>query len=1127
MTEQAEKSDEAHEKIRFRKEEIVDLAAMPSAEGIPFAAKNLPRGGRARRWSLRLALTAVALVLAFLAFLQLLGLSGFGAERLTDVARTELRAFFGEDIDARIGSARFSVHGPGTLTLDLHDVRIAKSGADDVAVGAETLRLRIDSWALLGGNLRVSGATVEDARILLGAMPGQTNASWMTGLVGPDGLLDPDKVLRFVFDAADNASRMFAKGAAPSVEIRNVSFELPPGLPTRVIGVENAVFRHAGDGVKLNGVANADSHNAEFEAEITSNPATGGADRFKLLFSTMRQDTENKSISLGKSSVSLSGYREGPAARETLEVAVIGDGLAVDLGTRGILSGKLDVLATLAAGSGKLELDRLNTTIGRSVFQMSGAVGPRPAQQGQPPAYRFELVSPNSMLAPVDTNEPDMPLSLRLAGNYTPDDRRINVDSIGINSASGTASGHAAVELTDKGPPGIVLALDVAGMSVSHVKQLWPWFAAGPARRWVNVNLFGGTVPDGSIRFQVEPGRLGNGQKLNEQEVSGRFEVAQTRFDIAGLLPPVRDAMGTVNFAGDDVDITLETGKIFLSDGRSVAASEGRLTIDDAGRRPIIGALQVKVAGDASAIAEVASLEPINAMKNTGIAPQSLSGPVEGTVSASIPMHKGIDRSLLNWDVDLAFKGLSVSQPIEGQKITDATGTIRLDKEKAVITADAKLNGLPAQLTLTEPLAGSATARQRDIVMVIDEDAQERLSPTLDEFISGTIRLDVGDAQNNRRHLEADLTAAKLNLPMVGWSKGEGIPATLGFTIESSGNGTTISDFDLSGSTFAIAGELSIAGGGLRSAKFNRFQLTRDDDVAVTLQRSGQGYAVNVSGRSLDARALIRRARQNDKRGGDSSSVPITLKANVDKVTGFNGVSLGNVSLSYSAASTVTGLSLDATTGNGNAVNISNAPDGAGRRFKLTAGDAGSLLRFLDIYGRMQGGAVALSMAASGGSYAGQLDLRNFWIVNEPKIGSIVSAAPSGGNRSLNEAVRGRIDTSRVQFERGFAEIEKGPSYLRVQNGVVRGPMVGTTFQGTVYDENNQMNLNGTFMPAYGLNRIFGELPIIGELLGNGRDRGLIGVTYKLTGDLSAPRLQINPLSVIAPGIFRSIFEFQ
>ena len=71
------------------------------------------------------------------------------------------------------------------------------------------------------------------------------------------------------------------------------------------------------------------------------------------------------------------------------------------------------------------------------------------------------------------------------------------------------------------------------------------------------------------------------------------------------------------------------------------------------------------------------------------------------------------------------------------------------------------------------------------------------------------------------------------------------------------------------------------------------------------------------------------------------------------------------------------------------------------------------------------------------------------------------------------------------------------------------------------------MNITGTFMPAYGLNRIFGEIPILGVILGNGRDRGLIGITFRLSGDFDDPILQINPISLIAPGIFRSIFQFR
>jgi hypothetical protein len=98
---------------------------------------------------------------------------------------------------------------------------------------------------------------------------------------------------------------------------------------------------------------------------------------------------------------------------------------------------------------------------------------------------------------------------------------------------------------------------------------------------------------------------------------------------------------------------------------------------------------------------------------------------------------------------------------------------------------------------------------------------------------------------------------------------------------------------------------------------------------------------------------------------------------------------------------------------------------------------------------------------------------------------------------------------------------------LLISEGVVRGPQIGASFQGKVHDSKGRIDLTGTFMPAYGVNRLFSELPIIGVLLGNGRDRGLIGITFRLTGIAASPLLEVNPLSVIAPGVFRSIFEFR
>ena len=61
-------------------------------------------------------------------------------------------------------------------------------------------------------------------------------------------------------------------------------------------------------------------------------------------------------------------------------------------------------------------------------------------------------------------------------------------------------------------------------------------------------------------------------------------------------------------------------------------------------------------------------------------------------------------------------------------------------------------------------------------------------------------------------------------------------------------------------------------------------------------------------------------------------------------------------------------------------------------------------------------------------------------------------------------------------------------------------------------------------MPAYGLNNLLARIPVVGVIIGGGSNEGIFGVNYRLTGSVSSPTLNVNPLSAIAPGIFRKIF---
>ena len=203
-------------------------------------------------------------------------------------------------------------------------------------------------------------------------------------------------------------------------------------------------------------------------------------------------------------------------------------------------------------------------SIGRSVFDFRGLVGARPAtgKADDKPAYRFNLVSARSTIAPEGSPEPAMTAALQIGGTYLTAEKVLSLDEIVVEGGRGEALGTASMRFVEGKAPGLSVAFNVHDMPASQVKQLWPWFSARGARNWVLNNVFGGRVSEAQLQYQVEPGRpSGSGVPLSANESFGTFKIEGTRFDTAGLIPPVRDAYGVVDYKGNDVDITLRRGR--------------------------------------------------------------------------------------------------------------------------------------------------------------------------------------------------------------------------------------------------------------------------------------------------------------------------------------------------------------------------------------------------------------------------------------------------------------------------------------------------------------------------------------------------------------------------------------
>jgi hypothetical protein len=233
-------------------------------------------------------------------------------------------------------------------------------------------------------------------------------------------------------------------------------------------------------------------------------------------------------------------------------------------------------------------------------------------------------------------------------------------------------------------------------------------------------------------------------------------------------------------------------------------------------------------------------------------------------------------------------------------------------------------------------------------------------------------------------------------------------------------------------------------------------------------------------------------------------------------VVGFNGEALRGVELKMSRRAgeirsfgLVARLGRDATLTGGLRSRVGH------QVIDLDSTDAGAFFRFTDVYSRMTGGQMTMTMdppSTDNPVQQGTLNVHNFAIHDETQLERAVANAP--------QARRNAVDFTSMKVE-----VARMPGRVGLRDGVVRGPILGGTIDGTVDYTRDEVHMRGTLVPLYGANNLLGQLPLVGFFMGGDKE-GLFGLTYEVVGRPSNPVLHINPISALAPGLLRKVFEF-
>jgi Protein of unknown function len=1123
------------QKVKFGSAERKKIRGLPSArvQGVPPVHSPVfsrPKKKIRRRY-LVFVFTAVMIPVLVYGLVR----SGFVAPIIEREAVLALNQMLPNNLYGKIGDTRVVLDGSigiGVL-LDGFELSDSSSGAELVSIERTTVGVR--ALPLLRGVPQVSSLSLEGVRIDLptaGAVPELPEIATL------------DSGLTVLFDTVRQIlARSVLNGSVMAINAGNVTIAGGGLGEDGEILVRTAELKGAGQQrtfeaeLLIGGKAMALTGSIEQSAANSVSIRLRGTDiplpigRLRTMLSADSRDHEpDAKIESVLSDISINAYDTPSDEPHALSFQLTPADLALKLDDGDFVP--LDGTLSFAwePENEQIVLRNSLVSLGRSSGTLSGAIRDfRGDDIGEKTGrYEFQLLVSRGVSNPEDSPEPPVRFAARSLGSWSPSESSVEITSMEIDSNAGYAEAVGTLNY-GAGISTAVFAVSIRDFALPGVKQFWPAPVARGARRWVLSNLAGGRVTEGDFLI-AEPlrRRIPGSEERLQGDTEINLAVEGVRFDVAGDIPPVRDAKGHIVYKDKIATITLDSGTAFLPSGRTADASKGTLVIHPENSDGLIMAdMDLEVAGQADAIGELISFRPINAQSLRTYEPDDLSGDVDARVTMRFALNGSTQTPPPDWNVDLNVVNAAIATPFEGRQLSELTGRIKMNAERADIDVNGRIDGLPAEISMVQPFGGVPS--QRDITLKLSDGDRKRIAPGLEFLISGTTPVKVSSGgDDGAMAVTADLSSAELSLPWIGWAKGSGIGAKSVFDLVLKDSETQISNFSLDGNSFSAIGDITVAKSGLQRARFGKVQLNKTDDLAVTIDRKGTGYSINVEGGSFDARALLRHVRKQLSSSAASDGVPVDLTATISSVTGFGDEDLKNVKVKmrYDGKDVVF-LTVSALTKSGFPVMLNLEGAGAQRKISLEALGAGELLRFADIYGQVRGGVLKMALSGRGASrLAGPVNLDDFRIFNEPRLKSLVSTR-TGNSKSLNEAIKREIDTSEVKFDRASADISIGPGSLDVETGVVRGPLVGSTFQGTVYDRNNKMRITGTFLPAYGLNSLFADIPILGVLLGNGRDRGLIGVTYLLEGDAKKPEVSVNPLSVIAPGVFRSIFEYR
>lgn len=667
----------------------------------------------------------------------------------------------------------------------------------------------------------------------------------------------------------------------------------------------------------------------------------------------------------------------------------------------------------------------------------------------------------------------------------------------------------------------IALDLTAANVRAENLPTFWPPAFGTDGRTWVVDNIKAGLVSEAEAKLELRADDFGP-EPLRDDALEGRFVFEGVSVRYIDTMPPVEKGRGTAHFDADRLHFDVVGGK-----NTDVDLVGGTVTITGLGK-PGKRNTQLRVLAEARGPIDraLALLDhpPLDVAKDLEIAPKQTSGEFSANLDIRMPLYNGVTEEEVDVTADADLSHVVIQGlPRLGDDVRLDNGTFELAVGATTVQLDGTANvaDLPLQIDIEEPLIEGTTRRRILLNGQFDQTMFDRLDIAVDG-VDGTLAFDATVTETSDNiwvDLEADLTDLTLALPGISWRKVAGDKGKLLASIAVPNDGPIeVKQFELTAKDLRAVGSLSLSKPDYEvgALALTSIQLGNNSGTFRLRQNDDIGQEIVVDAKVLDLDSLL----TDDDGEIDLNFDHVKMAMRADKLI-YKGLELQDMQADASRRKNAwQTASFLGTLASGNKIALELVPEGDGQRLDIRSDDAGALIRALDLGQRVDGGAFHLAailtsqepMAAEG-----RLEIDRFTIANAPLLARLLTVASFTGIGNLLEGEGIQVDELILPFT---MEDQK----LTLTDGLLRGSQIGLTTKGTIDLEEETIDLAGTIIPVYSLNRLIGQVPIIGRILTGSDGRGAFAATYQIEGPTSQPKVYVNPLSILTPGLLRDFF---